>query len=142
MKKSLLSLYLFLISISFTFAQTYTTPNTGVTWTLDDIATNSPSTITVSGNDYTLSENLVISAADTVIIDSDLTLSIGADLLITVFGAFIVDSNSVTITAVNQGTPYEGLRFEEFSDIENYNATNEYGGGLRVFYFRQLCDFK
>ena len=132
MKKSLLSLYLFLISISFTFAQTYTTPNTGVTWTLDDIATNSPSTITVSGNDYTLSENLVISAADTVIIDSDLTLSIGADLLITVFGAFIVDSNSVTITAVNQGTPYEGLRFEEFSDIEIYNATIEYGGGLRV----------
>tara|TARA_R110002124_G_scaffold99337_1_gene245279 strand:+ start:4826 stop:6298 length:1473 start_codon:yes stop_codon:yes gene_type:complete len=132
MKNTLLFIHIFLISSAIAIAQTYTTPNTGVTWTLDDIASNSPSTITVSGTNYSLLENLEIAANDTVIIDSDLTLSIDEDLLVTVFGTFTVNSNAVTITAINQTAPYEGFRFEEFSEIEIRNATIEYGGGLRV----------
>ena len=121
MKNTLLFIHIFLISSAIAIAQTYTTPNTGVTWTLDDIASNSPSTITVSGTNYSLLENLEIAANDTVIIDSDLTLSIDEDLLVTVFGTFTVNSNAVTITAINQTAPYEGFRFEEFSEIESFN---------------------
>ncbi len=128
MKFSIFSLF---ISTTL-FAQTYTTPNTGVIWTLDDIAANSPTTITVSGSDYTMLENLVIAGNDTVIIDSDLTLLIDADLLLTVFGTFLVDSNEVTITAINTANPFEGLRFEEFSEVNIQNTTIEFGGGLRV----------
>ncbi len=132
MKKIFLSIILCCVAISTLFSQTYTTPNTGVNWTLDDIAAISPTTLTISGNNYTLLENLVISENDTVSINTDIILSIDSDLLITVFGTFTVNSNAVTITAVNEVAPYEGFRFEEFSVINIQNATIEYGGGLRV----------
>lgn len=132
MKKIILSAFLILLTYTFVCAQDYTTPNTGVTWTLDDIAAASPATITISGSNYTLLGNLTVAANDAVIIDSDLTLSIDPDKLITVFGAFTVDSNSVTITALDENQPYEGFRFEEFSEINIQNATIQYGGGLRV----------
>src|SRR5690606_11332026 len=132
MKKIILNTYFTLFAIAFSFAQDYTTPNTGVTWTLDDIAAASPATITISGNEYTLWGNLTIAENDAVIINSDLTLSIETAKLITVFGAFTVDSNAVTITALDENQPYEGFRFEEFSEIDINNAIIEYGGGLRV----------
>lgn len=132
MKKIISCICFLVFTLSISFAQTYTTPNTGVNWTLDDIALNSPTTITVVGSDYTLLENLVISENDSVTINTDLTLSIDADLLITVFGTFIVDASDVIITAVNQLAPFEGLRFEEFSEINIQNTRIEYGGGLRV----------
>ncbi|MBR9758266.1 MAG: T9SS type A sorting domain-containing protein [Algicola sp.] len=133
MKKQLLVLLLVCLpTVCSVFGQTYSTPDTGVTWTLDDIAIQSPSTITVSGSTYTLMENLTISGNDSVIIDTDITLEIEADLLITVFGTFTVSGNQVTMTAANTATPYEGFRFEEFSTIDIQNATISYGGGLRV----------
>jgi len=132
MKKIFLSIILFCVIVSTALSQTYTTPNTGVNWTLDDIANVSPSTIVISGSNYSLLENLIISENDTVTIDTDIILSIDTDLLITVFGTFTINSNAVTITALNQASPYEGFRFEEFSDINIQNTTIEYGGGLRV----------
>jgi hypothetical protein len=132
MKKIILSTFLTLFTCAFIFAQDYTTPNTGVTWTLDDIAIASPATITISGSEYTLLGNLTIAENDAVIINSDLTLLIDAGKLVTVSGAFTVDSNAVTITALDENTPYEGFRFEEFSEIDFKNATIQYGGGLRV----------
>lgn len=130
MKKFLLSICL-MTWMPF-LAQIYTTPNTGVTWTLDDIAAQSPSTVSVSGSTYTLSENLTVAANDTVLINSDLTLEVESGILITVFGTFNVDADNVTITAADPNAPYEGLRFEEFSNINIQNATISYGGGLRV----------
>lgn len=132
MKKIILSTLLLFLTFTIAIAQDFTTPNTGVTWTLDDIAAASPTTITISGNEYTLLGNLTIAENDAVIIDSDLTLLIEAEKLITVFGAFTVDSNAVTITALDENAPYEGFRFEEFSEIDIQNATIQYGGGLRV----------
>ncbi len=132
MKKIILSTLFIFLTFTFVIAQDYTTPNTGVTWTLDDIAAASPTTITISGSEYTLLGNLTISENDAVIIDSDLTLLIDEAKLVTVFGAFTVDSNAVTITALDENTPYDGFRFEEFSEIDIQNATIEYGGGLRV----------
>ncbi len=134
MKKFILTISFILCTVVFSFAQDYTTPNTGVTWTLNDIAAASPATITVSGTNYTLMGNLTVAENDTVIIDSELTLSINADLLVTVFGTFRIAAagETVTITAVDQNAPYKGFRFEESSDIELQNVNIEYGGGLRV----------
>src|SRR5690606_16690269 len=123
--------FLGLIFTTLSYAQ-FTTPDTGVNWTLDDIATASSTTITVSESVYTLNEDLVIAATDTLVIDTNLTLEIAADVQITVFGTFLVNADQVLITAVDQEAPYEGFRFEEFSEINIQNATIEYGGGLRV----------
>ncbi|WP_339611512.1 hypothetical protein, partial [uncultured Planktosalinus sp.] len=129
MKK--ISTFLFLLAITASFAQ-YTTPDTGVDWTLDDLATASPGTVAVSGSVYTLLEDLTIAESDILRIDTNLTLEIEADVLITVFGEFNVSAEEVLITAVDSEFPYEGFRFEEFSVIDIQNATIEYGGGLRV----------
>lgn len=132
MNKIILSTFLALFTVTFSFAQDYTTPDTGVVWTLNDIVTASPATISVSGTDYTLHGNLTIAENDALTIDSDLTLLIDSGKRITVFGAFTVNSNAVTITATDQSNPYDGFRFEEFSSIDINNTTIEYGGGLRV----------
>jgi len=132
MKKITLSILVALFVFVSANSQDYTTPDTGVIWTLDDIATASPTTITVSGTDYTLHGNLVVSESDALNIDSDLTIKIDSGKLITIFGSFSVDANAVTITATDQSNPYDGFRFEEFSVIDIKNATIEHGGGLRV----------
>lgn len=132
MKKFTLSLLLTIFIIGSIHAQDYTTPNTGVNWSLDDIALASPTTITVSGTDYSLLENLIVAENDTLTVDTDLILSIAADLRITIFGTFIVDSDNVTFTAIDETTPYEGFRFEENSVVNIQNATITHGGGLRV----------
>ena len=132
MKKNTLSILMMFFAIATAIAQDYTTPNTGVVWTLDDIAAASPTTVTVSGNEYTLLGNLTVSENDTFIIDSDLTLLIDDGLRITIFGTFTVDSDEVMITALDESSPYDGFRFEEGSDISIKNATITYGGGLRV----------
>ncbi|HAB26535.1 MAG TPA: hypothetical protein DCE27_01270, partial [Xanthomarina gelatinilytica] len=61
-------------------AQGYTTPDTGSTFTLNDLVAASPTTISVSGTTYTLIADLTISATDTFLIDTDATLEIGADI--------------------------------------------------------------
>jgi len=131
MKKCIFTFLFFCVSI-FQLAAQYTTPNTGVDWTLDDIAIASPTTITISGSTYTLLENITVSVNDILRIPTNLTLQIEAGLRITVFGSFLVEANATTITAVNQANPYDGFRFEEFSVINIQNATIEYGGGLQV----------
>lgn len=132
MRKITLSILLALFVFVNSNAQDYTTPNTGVVWTLDDIAAASPTSVSGSGSEYTLLENLTVAENDTFIVDSDLTLSIEADLRITIFGTFSVTADAVTFTAVDESAPYDGFRFEENSVVNIQNSTIEYGGGLRV----------
>ncbi|TYB74005.1 T9SS type A sorting domain-containing protein [Bizionia myxarmorum] len=132
MKQLLLNFIATIGIISMVSAQGYTTPNTGTVFTLNDLVTASPATISVSGTTYTLTDALTISASDTFLIDSDVTLEIGEDIRITVFGTFIVNATNVVFTAIDPAAPFDGFRFEEFSDINIQNATIEYGGGLRV----------
>src|SRR5690554_288089 len=120
-----------LLFTTISYAQ-YTTPDTGINWTLDDIATASTTTVSISESVYTLNEDLIVAVNDTLRIDTNLTFEIAAEVQITVFGTFLVNADQVLITAVDQEAPYEGFRFEEFSEISIQNATIEYGGGLRV----------
>ena len=132
MKQQLLTFFITIGIMGVLSAQDYTTPDTGVSYSLDDLVAASPSTISVSGTTYTLVGNLTIAASDTLLIDTDVTLELGADILITVFGTFTVDTGGVLFTAIDEMAPYDGFRFEEFSVINIQNATIQYGGGLRV----------
>ncbi|MGJ8593667.1 MAG: T9SS type A sorting domain-containing protein [Aquaticitalea sp.] len=132
MKQLLLTLFISLGVIGLLKAQDFTTPNNGMVYSLDDLLAASPTTLSVSGNIYSLIGNLTISSTDTLLIDSDLTLEIGANILITIFGTFTVDADTVMFTAIDVATPYDGFRFEEFSTVNIQNSTIQYGGGLRV----------
>ncbi len=132
MKQQLLSLFIAFGFVGILSAQGYITPDTSTTYTLDDLVALSPSTISVTGTTYTLVDDLTISTTDTLIISTDVTLEIGADIRITIYGTFNVDANNAIFTAIDTATPYDGFRFEEFSEINIQNATIQYGGGLRV----------
>ncbi|NRD20525.1 T9SS type A sorting domain-containing protein [Winogradskyella eckloniae] len=132
MKQKLLFILFVIGNVVGLFAQAYITPDTGLTYTLDDLVTASPATISVSGTTYTLTDDLTISASDVFSMDTEATLEIGADVRITIFGSMTVTAPSFTFTAIDSNAPYEGFRFEEFSVIDIQNATIEYGGGLRV----------
>jgi hypothetical protein len=128
-----LSTLTLILSFSIALAQ-YTTPGTGVDWTLDDVATASPATVSVNGTVYTLSANLTVAATDILRINSDITLEIAAGVRVTVLGqgSFFIDADQVLVTAVNQASPYDGFRFEEFADVDIQNTTFQFGGGLQV----------
>ncbi|MEP5253940.1 MAG: T9SS type A sorting domain-containing protein [Winogradskyella arenosi] len=132
MKKLLLTLFANFGIISMLVAQGYTTPDTGVTYSLDDLVALSPSTLSVSNGVYTLTDDLSIAASDALLIASDATIEIGADVLISVSGNFTVSADNVVFTAIDPAMPYEGFRFEQLSVITISNATIQYGGGLRV----------
>lgn len=130
MKFRLLCLTFTLIS-TYAFAQ-FSTPNTGVHWTLDDIAAQSPATVTVSGNEYTLHENLLVEVNDSLSLNENLILKIAPDVEFEVKGYFSSDADEIIITAVDPENPYEGFWMYDTSEIYFNNTLVEYGGGIRV----------
>lgn len=110
----------------------YITPNTGVNWSLDDLVANSSGALTLTGGIYTLSQNLTIAADDSIVIDTDVTLHINANVQIIVRGNFTADSNAITITATNTATPYNTIIFETGSSGYFRNTAINYGKGIRV----------
>lgn len=131
MKKIIASLFTLLFVCTTASAQ-YTSPGTGVVLSLADIAADSPSTVTVDGDEYTVLEDITIAEEDSLLIDTDLTVLMDEDVLIKIFGSFTVDADEVTFTALDIEKPYEGFRYENGSEIYLANATFEYGGGMRV----------
>lgn len=125
--------YTFLLLFSFlTVNAQFTSPNTGVEWTLDSIAYHSPTTITVSGNEYTLMEDLIIQENDYLFLNKDLILKISPEVEIEVHGHFESDSDEIIITAVDPDQHYKGLRFTGTSYAYFNNTLVEYGGGIRA----------
>ncbi|NLN33296.1 MAG: T9SS type A sorting domain-containing protein [Flavobacteriaceae bacterium] len=130
MNYRILSLLSFLICSN--LVAQYSTPNTGVHWTLDDIANQSPGTITVAGNEYTLHEDLLIEVNDSLSLNEILTLKIAPGVEIEVKGYFSSDADEITITAVDQADPYKGFWMYDTSEIYFNNTLVEFGGGIRV----------
>lgn len=112
----------------------FSTPNTGVNWTLDDIATASPATVTVDGNTYTLHEDLMVEENDSLLLNEGLTLKIVSNVEIGVKGYFKSDAgeHQVVITATDPENHYKGFWFYDESEIYFKNTLIEYGGGLKV----------
>lgn len=130
MKIKILSL-IFLTTL-FSLKAQYTTPNTGVKWTLDSIVLHSPSTVTVSGDTYSLLEELMIAENDSLVLDENLTLEIAEGIEVGIEGYFKSDADEITITAIDSENPYEGFWFYDTAEVYFNNTLVEYGGGIRV----------
>lgn len=134
MRKKLLFAVLLLFVQTIAFSQ-YTTPGTGVNWTLDDLVTNAPAAVSLNGGIYTISQNITIAATDALRIEADnTTVYVNAGVLITVFGSFVTNAQNITITATpaNPQIFFQGVRFEDNSVGSFKNTTITYGGGIRV----------
>lgn len=125
--------YLITLLFGFVFLNAqFTSPNTGVTLTLDDIANISPTTISVSGNEYILMEDLLIQENDALLLNEDLILKIEEDIEIEIEGGFTSDADEINITAVDTERPFGGFIFRNTSNVYFKNTIITYGGGLRV----------
>ena len=132
MKK--ITLFLITMLPSLLFAQGYTTPGTGMSYTLDEIIELNPATITMDGADYILNENLTVAATDTLLLDTAVNLFIEAGVEVDVHGTFISnpDEEIVNIDAVDETTPYQGFWFYEESKVFINNTHIQNGGGLKA----------
>lgn len=111
----------------------YTTPDTGVTWGLQDLVTEAPATVTFENGEYMIANDLTVSLTDQLLIEEDAVVKIAADVEINVLGGFRVDApDNILFTAVDNTQNFKGFRFEEGSVVYFKNATITYGGGLRV----------
>lgn len=113
----------------------YTTPNTGQTYTIDQLdALTDFISYDESTNQYILTDHLTISSTDTFLAESDFVLAIAEGKLITVAGAIHVNApNEVHFTSINPGTVYfNGLRLENGATASFTKFKMTYGGGIRV----------
>lgn len=111
----------------------YTTPDTGVTWGLQDLVTEAPATVTFENGEYVIANDLTVSLTDQLLIEEDAVVKIAADVEINVLGGFRVDApDNILFTAVDNTQIFGGFRFQEGSIVYFKNATITYSGGLRV----------
>ncbi len=135
MMKNFTLLFIALLISANLCAQEFSTPDTGVNWTLDSLATHSPATVSLSNNTYTISQDLTVSKNDTLRFLPGQSLELDSAVRITVEGVFSSQgmvNDSILITATDSVNPYNGFRFEENSVVKiAYNIIKN-GGGLKV----------
>lgn len=110
----------------------YSTPNTGVNWTLDDLAAASPETLTFEDDAYTLHQDLMVMENDSLTLN-DVVLLIAPGVEIGVKGYFKSTGDDLTvITAEDPENHFKGFWFYDDSEIYFKNTFIEAGGGLKV----------
>ena len=126
---------LFLFSALLVKAQ-YTTPGTGINWSLDDLVTNSEGTVIWNDDHYEITNTLTISPQDAINILGDVTVLFHQLAGIVSEGTLLIDAPVQSIFTA-QDTTLTADRWRGFKLIADHvthikNATFSFGGGLRV----------
>lgn len=128
-------LHFTLLAILFCFIHLnaqFSTPGTGVNWTLDDLVSNSNGAVIQPALIYRIHENILISVNDTLQITEDAEIVFDKEVLFTVEGTLIVDPpNEVYIGPMFSGDGYPGLRLEEGSSILMRKIRMQEAGGIK-----------
>lgn len=134
MKKITLLLAFLTISAGL-FAQDYSTPGNGSVWTLDDLMTDSPETVSFEEGVYTILQDFTISSSDELTFNAGEIILIEADVQVTIEGilqSLGSEESPVNINAVDSLAPYDGFRFNSDSYGNFDHTILKNGGGLRV----------
>jgi parallel beta-helix repeat protein len=120
----------FYVFLPISDAAPYTTPDSGVTWTMDDLVANSGGTVTGGGGTYVITDNVYIAPSDTLIVQPGETLKFDFGVNLTINGTLIADgdaSNIITFTS-NSPFPFQGdwgsIKFEDTSSDANCIINN------------------
>lgn len=125
---------IFIISITGHFIAQYSTPGTGVVWNMDSLVQNSSIAQNTSANTYLITDDLTISATDSLFIIGN-NIEFANDVLVTVTDAGLNISGNVTanqISAQNQGQNYRGFRLEGTSNVFFSDVIISGCGGIKV----------
>lgn len=111
----------------------YSTPGTGVNWSLGELVSNAGGTIILQNGVYFVNGNITISTNDAVSITTNASLSFAAGAIWQVSGTFLVDPPSgVLFTAQDPVAGFGGLRLELGSSSQLNKLTFEYASALRI----------
>lgn len=128
-----------LISAALYHAQ-YVSPGTGTSFTLSSLSAAAPTVLERNGNEYTMTDDITISAGDTLLMDEDVTVKIAGGKLLTIAGVYNTTASNLLVTAVDPAVIYKGIRLEETADVTMMNTTFEHGGGIQVLTPNFLMD--
>lgn len=126
--------FLFMVATILAHAQ-YTTPGNGVRWNLDSLVNNSAGVITHNGTHYEMTNNLFVSANDTIDFITNDTLVFFDLTYIETNGVLTIDPpQQMVFTAMDSLSlnKWRGIRFNEGHQTFIRNATFQYGGGLKI----------
>lgn len=113
----------------------YTTPNTSVSWNLNDLVTNSGGAVTFSGGNYFVNDTIIVSPSDTVKIISNATVKLLQNIVFLVNGTIIINPpDSVKFTSSDTTQRFTELRLDAASNNSSFNKfIYEYSfNGLRL----------
>ena len=109
----------------------YTTPNTGIKYSLTDLVAISDGAVTSGGAGFQIHVPLTIAETDTLEILTTGSIFIADTALITIEGGFNVLTSNQFKPMINS-TTYPGFRFESTSTVHLENSTFRSGGGIRA----------
>lgn len=111
----------------------YSTPNTSVKWSLNDLVTNSGGNVTFTSGEYRVSGIITISATDTLSITTDEVVKFDSGFHLLVKGSLKIDPpTSVVFTASNQTKGFNGIRFDMSAASVIRKLTLEYAISCNV----------
>src|SRR5690625_345813 len=116
-------------------AQEYTTPNSGVNWTLEDLMQESPETVEFSDGIYSIKQEFLVSENDTLTFLAGDRVNLDEEVLVRFDGTWLSlgeEDNMVYINATDSIASYDGFRLQgEKPGYVDYTSIKN-GGGIRV----------
>lgn len=138
--KNILNSFLLLLIVQCAFGQ-FSTPGTGVSWSLGDIVTYSGGILTYENNTYFLWNELTISQNDTIIITSNEEIRIDQGVEFTTNGTLWTNPPSgILISAIDTTANFNGLTFNNSDASRLVKTTIEFGGGIKLINSDILID--
>jgi hypothetical protein len=132
MKKIYFFFLLLFISLA-SSAALYTSPGTGVKWTLAQLVANSGGLVTMNGTDYIVQDSVTISPGDTLNITIDAVVKFNSSVVFRVNGVLLINpANTVLFTAVNTVAGFRGVFMENSVGSVIKKLTYEYGSSFRL----------
>jgi hypothetical protein len=119
--------------LSFASAQ-YTSPGTGNTYTLNDLAAVSGGAVTGGGSAFQVNSDVTITAGDKLEILTDATVKFAANTTLNVYGNLNINPPAkVLFTAQNIFASYNGVRLDGSTNTVIKKLTFEYAVSFKVF---------
>lgn len=132
MKKIYFSLLLLFAGFNVS-AALYTSPGTGVNWTLDDLVVNSSGLVTFNGTEYVFADSVTISTGDVLRIETDATVKFNAQVVLKINGTIIINPpTGVLFTPVSTASPFRGVWLELSTGSIINKLTLEYASAMRL----------
>lgn len=129
-------IFIFTLFVGFGIsAQEYTTPNSGVNWTLEDLMQESPETVESSDGIYSIKQEFLVAENDTLTFLAGEQINLDEGVLVRFDGTWHsigTEDNMIHINATDSLASYDGFRLQgEKEGYIDYTSIKN-GGGILV----------